>query len=264
MHRHLRTTLGVAALLALAACAREGVTPTTPTDSLDLAAALDPSVGAFAGQASLPGLTMEPASTYEGGVRASDQCAWSPDVRRIVCAPVIRNGLTITRSIVFLDAAGNPQPRRDETTVSSNTQVTVKGTTTTDRGSRTVDRSSSLTVSGLGRGATTHTLNGSESGTTTGTFTTHEGSATATETFTAATKDVVVPVPHARGSWPLSGTTTRTATLTLVRSGGPTRSTTISEQVTYTGTSVVNVVITRDGVTRTCTRNLETHTGTCR
>ena len=72
-----------------------------------------------------------------------------------------------------------------------------------------------------------------------------------------------MPVPHAPGSWPLSGTTTRTTTLTLTR-GTATRSTTVSEQVTFTGTSVVNVTITRDGVTRTCTRDLATRTGTCK
>jgi hypothetical protein len=264
MHRALRIT-GATALLALAACAHEGAAPTTPPDDAGLlaAAAVDLSVGAAAGQASLPGLTMEPASTYDGALRGSDQCTYVPDVGRVVCAPVTRNGLTFTRSIAFHDAAGQPQPRRDSTTASVNTQVGVKGTTTTDRGTLAVDRSSSLTVSGLGRDATTHTLNGSESGTTTHAFTTKDGNATATETFTAATKDVVVPVPKTRGSWPLSGTTTRASTLAITR-GTMTRSMTMSEQVTFTGTSVVNVTLTRDGVTRTCTRDLATHMGTCR
>ena len=264
MYRALRTTLGAAALLALAACAREGAAPTTSPDGADLlaAAAIDGSIGADAGQASLPGLTMEPASTYEGSLRETDQCAYVADVGRVVCAPATRNGLTFTRSIAFLDAAGQPQPRRDSTTASVNTQVGVKGTTSSDRGTLTVDRSSSLTVSGLRRGATTHTLNGSESGTTTRTFTMQDVTATATESFTAATKDVVVPVPQSRGSWPLSGTATRSSTLTVTR-GTTTRTMTWSEQVTFTGTSVVNVTITRDGVTRTCTRDLATRTSTC-
>jgi len=264
MNRSLRTTLGAGSLLLLAACGREGAVQTTSPDDSDLlAAAVDPSIGAAAGQASMPGLTMEPATTYEGSVRGSDQCTYSSDIGRIVCAPVTRNGLTITRSMAFLDAAGTAQARRDASTVLANTQIGVKGTTTTDRGSLTVDRSSSLTVSGLGRGATTHTLNGSESGTTTHAFTTRDGSATATDAFRSETKNVVVPVPQARGSWPISGTTTRTSTLTFAR-GSNTRSTTMSEQVTFTGSSVVNVVITRDGVTRTCTRDLASHTGSCR
>lgn len=265
MQRTLRTTLGAALLLAVAACARDGAVPATSPDDASLlsAATTDPSVGAISGQASLPGLTMEPTSTYSGNIAGSDQCTYSADVARIVCAPVIRNGLTITRSIAFYNAADQPQLRRDATTASSNVQVGVKGTTTTDHGTRTVDRSSSLTVSGLGRAATTHTLNGSETGTSTGEFSTKDGSATVTETFTSAATNVVVPVPHAPGSWPLSGSTTRTATLTLTR-GTATRSTTVSEQVTFTGTSVVNVTITRDGVTRTCTRDLATRTGTCR
>lgn len=265
MQRTFRTTVGAALLLVVAACARDGAVPATSPDDASLLAspAMDPSIGAISGQASLPGLTMEPASTYSGSIAGSEQCTYSADVGRIVCAPVIRNGLTITRSIAFYNAAGQPQPRRDATTASSNVQVGVKGTTTTDRGTRTVDRSSSLTVSGLGRAATTHTLNGSETGKSTGEFNTKDGSATATETFTSATTNVVVPVPHAPGSWPLSGTTSRTSTLTLTR-GSATRSTTVSEQVTFTGTSVVNVTITRDGVTRTCTRDLATRTGTCK
>ena len=73
---------------------------------------MDPSIGTISGQASLPGLTMEPASTYAGSLASSDQCTSSADVGRIVCVPVIRNGLTITRSIAFYNAAGQPQPRR--------------------------------------------------------------------------------------------------------------------------------------------------------
>lgn len=254
--------LGSAALLATA-CAKDSPAPTAaPDDAGLLAAAVDPSLGATAGQATLPGLTMEPATTYEGSVSGANVCTWSADAGRIVCPPVTREGLTITRSIAFYDAAGHAQTHRDSTTVSSNTQVAVKGTTTTDKETRVVDRSSSLTISGLGRGATTHTMNGTESGTVTRTITSTEGTATIAETFTAATKNVVVPVPQSRGSWPLSGTATRSSTVTLTR-GGATRTSTRSETVTFTGTSIVNVVITRDGATRTCTRDLAAHTQTC-
>ena len=263
MHRPLRIMLGGAALAALAACAHETGSPTATPDDTDLltATAIDPSLGAEAGQASLPGLTLDRTSTYQGSLAGSDQCTYSAPLGRLVCPPVTRNGLTIARSIAFYDADGTPQSHRDLTTRSVNTQVAVKGTVTTERATLAIDRASSLTVSGLGRGATTHTLNGEETGTSDGTFTAAAGTLTWHESFTVATKNVVVPA-EVRNGWPLSGTTTRTATTTLTR-GAATRTSTSSEQVTYTGTSVVNVTITRDGVTRTCTRDLATRPGSC-
>jgi hypothetical protein len=138
----------------------------------------------------------------------------------------------------------------------------VKGTITTRKGPVTVDRSSSLTVSGLGRGAATHTLNGSEEGTSTGTFTTPKGTVASAEKFAATTKDVVVRA-DAKHAWPLSGTTSRSATVTTSLAGAPSRTHTSSETVTYNGTSVVNVTLVRDGKTRNCTRNLASRKLTC-
>jgi hypothetical protein len=219
---------------------------------------VDPAFGAAPEQASLPGLTMDASATFGGAPDArGGACAYAAPAGRFVCEPVVRGGLTVTRSYALYDAAGRPQARRDEATRSVNTEVGVAGTTTTDRGSATVDRASSLTVSGLGRGAATHTLNGHESGKTTGTFTGERGTTTVTETFTASTKDVVVPVPRARDTWPLSGTTTRAFSVVVTGPAGVAMRTSAgSEQVTFTGTSVVNVAITRDGVTRNCTRDL--------
>ncbi len=212
----------------------------------------------------MPGLTMLPSATFDAAVGPSDQCAYSASAGRVVCAPVTRNGLTITRSIGFYDATGKAQPRRDASTASANTQVTVKGTTTTERGTFTIDRASSLTVSGLGRDATTHTLNGGERGSSSGTVTTADGVVTVSEASAAVTKDVVVPVPVARGSWPLSGTVSRSSTVSISRGSGPVRTIATTEQVSFTGTSDVNVTVTRNGVTRTCTRDLATHGTSCK
>lgn len=265
MQRPLRIILSGAAALALAtACGHDSAAPTAvgPDDDPSEVLAADPMLGAAPGQATLPGLTMAPEATYQGSVSAGDRCTYSASAGRLLCDPVTRNGLTVVRSVAFYDAAGLPQQRRDSTTRSTNTQVSVKGTTTTAKGTILVDRTSSLTVSGLGRGAATHTLNGTESGTTTGSITTSKGTVTVSETFQAATKDVVVRA-EGRSAWPLSGTTTRTATTTTTAAGAATRTSTSSEQVTYTGTSIANVVITRNGVTRTCKRDLVAHTLSC-
>lgn len=259
----LRATLAGAAVALLAsACARD-TTPTAAVSDLSLLAP-DPSVGATSGQASLPGFTMSGDLTYQGSLDASSSCSWSATDGRVECAPVSRNGLTITRSYAFYTVAGTAQPARDSLTRSVNTQVSVKGTTTTPRGAMTVDRSSSVTVSGLARDAATHTLNGTETGTTSGTVTTDQGaSATVNEVFSSITANVVVPKPFSATSWPLSGTTTRSSTLTVTRSGA-TRSSVATEQATYNGTSVIPVVLTRDGKSRTCSRDLAAHTTTCR
>lgn len=261
MKNVLRATMAGTALLVLAACAHD-TTPTATPDT-DLASlSLSPDVGAAPGQASLPGLMMSPDPTYQGSVSSADQCTWSATTGRVECAPVTRGGLTITRSIAFYDAAGAAQTHRDSTTRSVNTRVDVKGTVTTDKGTRTIDRSSSITVSGLGRESTRHTIDGTEHGTSSATLTTDRGTVTLSETFTASTAGLVVPAPFTAGSWPLAGTTTRQSTLTAT-GGSTTRSTSVSETVTYNGTSTATVVITRDGKTRNCTRDLSARTMTC-
>lgn len=262
-HRIILT--GAAVLATVTACAGDSVAPNTAADEADFAAitTIDPTLGAAAGQASLPGLTMEPEATYEGSVGANDRCSYVPADGRVVCTPVTRGGITITRSFAFHDAADAPQPSRDANTRSTNVQVGVKGTVTLPRGSLTVDRASSLTVAGLGPNTTSHTLSGTESGTSSGSFTTDRGTISWSETSSSTTRDVVVPVPLSRGSWPLSGTTTRTATVTITRPDADARTTTWSETVKFNGTKLVEVVIMRDGVTRTCTRDLTTHRLSC-
>jgi hypothetical protein len=251
-------------LVLAAGCSRDSTSPTdSAADSALLSdIAVDPTLSAAAGQASLPGLTMEPSTTYSGSVGATNPCSYTAQLGRVVCTPVVRHGLTITRSIAYNTAAGVAQPKRDADTRFATTWITVKGTITARKGTVAVDRASALTVSGLGRGAVTHTLNGSEGGTSTGTFATEKGTVTSAERFEAATTNVVVPA-DAKHAWPLSGTTSRSSTVTISVGGGPIRTHTSSETVTYNGTSVVSVTVVRDGKTSSCTRDLATHKLTC-
>lgn len=250
-----------AAALLLAgtvSCSTETVTP--PVQEVTITE-FEPTLGAMAGQASLPGLMMGPGFDLAG---ATAGCQWDATVSRVVCAPVTRNGLTIRRSFVFLDANGAPHARRDETTVASNTRVAVAGTVVGPRGSITVDRASTLTVSGLRPGSATHTLDGEESGTTSGTHSTDRGTVRSTETFHATTENVVVPVPRSPGAWPLSGTSTRRSTVTASREGSSeTRTRAFSQQVTFNGTRYVPVTLTLDGTTRQCTLDLAVHRTDC-
>ena len=260
-----RRSAAVFALLAVAACARDNA-PTATADASDLLAsvAVDPSLAAEPGQASLVGITLEPVTTFAGELTAATACTYSPVSMRVECPPVTRNGLTYTRSIAFYDAAGVAQPKRDDNTRSTNTRIAVTGSTTTPKGTLAVVRSSDLTVSGLGRASTTHTLNGLETGKTSGTLTTDKGSVVMTEEVSSRTENVVVPAPATAGSWPLSGSTTRSGTTSATRAAtSESRTSSWSETVTFTGTSVVKVVITRDGKTKSCTRDLAARTSTC-
>ena len=257
MPRLVRRLPAVLAFAALAACTTDAAAPTAPAESDAATLGVDgAAVGAVAEQASLPGLTMDALATFGGRPDArGDACVYAAASGRFVCEPVVRGGLTVRRSYAIYDGAGAAQTRRDATTASVNTEVAVAGTTALERGTVAVDRASTLTVTGLGAAAVTHTLNGRESGKTTASLASDRGAITVTTVFTAATRDVVVPVPRARDAWPLSGTATRTATVTTARPAGSITFT-VTEEVTFTGTSVVNVKVTRDGVTRSCTRDL--------
>lgn len=268
-------TACVVALAALASgCSHQETAPVAATKSAipDSAvfsqASVDPSLSATAGQASLPGLTMEPTTTYTGdaapaSTTTTNPCAYDASSGRVVCTPVVREGLTYTRSYAYYDTAGKAQPSPNAATRSMNTQISVKGTRTTAKGDTVaIDRSSNTTLSGLGKGAATHTINGTEHGTTTSSYTIFWGKVSATETFDVVTKDVVVQA-EAKSRWPLSGTTTRTSTTVATLEKTLTRTSTSSETVTYDGTNIAKVVIVRDGVTRNCTRDLSTGKNTC-
>lgn len=266
-------TACVVALTALASgCSHQDTAPaaatksTIPDSAVFSSASVDPSLSASAGQASLPGLTMEPTSTYTGDVApatTTNPCTYDASAGRVVCTPVVREGLTYTRSYAYYDTAGKAQPAPNAATRSMNTQIGVKGTRTTAKGDTvSIDRSSNTTLSGLGKGVATHTINGTEHGTTTSSYTIYWGKVSATETFDVVTKDVVVQA-EAKSRWPLSGSTSRTSTTVATLEKTLTRTATSSETVTYNGTSVVPVVIVRDGVTHNCTRDLSTGKNTC-
>lgn len=262
--RSVRIAIAVAFVASLAsACSHDSSAPLSPVDdALLAAAAVDPALTSAPAQATLPGLVADEANTFSATVSTADACTYTASIGRIVCTPVVRDGLTYSRSVAYYDAKGVAQPKRDLNTRSMNTQVTVKGTTTTKRGPLVVDRSSNLTVSGLGKGAATHTMDGTEQGTSVGTFTVDKVTVTSKEAFTSVSAAVVVPA-EGKTKWPLSGTTTRTWTQTVTREGGATRTSTSSESVTFNGTSTVPVSLTRDGKTKSCTKDLATGKLTC-
>lgn len=164
---------------------------------------------------------------------------------RFDCEPKTREGLTVTMSCTYKDAAGNTQTAYDAvTTASVAVHVDVKGTFDRGHMSGTVDRKSDLTVTGLAGAETKMTWNGSESGTMT-----HSHQAEGQETrrydmtFTGTTSNVVIPVPRTETSWPLSGTTTHQTTIKFTggEKGGTTEQRNVT--VTFNGTQFATVTV---------------------
>ena len=250
----------LAAFAAVAACTDSTGPTVAPDDDLS-----DFSVGVTGDQAGLPGIM-----TGSRGVPGTAGCTFNAATGRIECPPVTREGLTFVRSLQLLDAAGVPQAQRGDNVVSVNTKIDVTGTHTgRDNATFTVDRSSDMTVSGLGPTSNQLTHNGTEEGTITGTRT-HStlGQVNFSETFTHTTVNVVIPKPVLAFTgdrrrpdriFPVSGTSTRSVEVErTVVSSGETSEFSHSEIITFNGTAIVPVVVTRNGETRNCTRNLLT------
>ena len=194
-----------------------------------------------------------------GGDKAHSECTFSAATGRVVCVEVVHNGLTYNRSMAFRDAAGNAQPRRDSNTVSINRRQSVKGTTVRDSATVTIDRLSDFTVTGVQASSKQETRNGTESGTTTIVATTSAGKATSVMTFGDTVQNVVVLKPDSlvKQYWPSSGTIIRSLTGSRTHEGSTEqKSMSRREVITFNGTAVIQVTITINGVTRTCTRDL--------
>ncbi len=172
------------------------------------------------------------------------------------CNATTRNGLTVTRTIQLLDAAGHAQSAFDTATTNTITEkVTVAGTfTRRDSATSTVQEGSTRTVSGLASGSTQRTVNGTSAGTETTTGKDTAGTYTVARVAGDTTKDVVIPVATMANprTFPTAGTIIRAMQVTLTRTGKTPASASRREVITYNGTTTATLVITENGTTRTC------------
>jgi hypothetical protein len=241
MRANRRTVSLLAAFLGLAACS-DATSPRIVDDPL-----ADEATAMF---------DIGPAGTTTGGA-----CAYTDG--EFVCPSQSRDGLTMTRTFAFYDAAGNAQQRPDPiTTASHRTSITVTGTIRTPRGPATINRAGTMIISGLAGTETTHTLNGTEGGSIVAENKTPTGQTfTTTTTIHDTTSNLVVPVGPAAGPaqrWPLSGFRVHTSTTDITGINRPAVFTAITTRIkeTFNGTSIVTVEITTPAGTRTCTRDL--------
>ena len=182
-------------------------------------------------------------------------CTFNAASGRVECAPITFGGITITRSVGFMDAAGHAQQAFDSLTNAIDTRVTVKGSIThRDSDVTTFDNASDRSVAGLLKGSKQRTINGTSGGVETTTGKDTAGAFTATRSIGDTTKNVVVPVPTTMMFFtvPTAGTIIRAMNASLARPGKTTLTASRREVITYNGSDTATVVITQNGSTKNC------------
>ena len=200
------------------------------------------------------------------GLISLSLCTYSSSTGTFTCPATTRNGVTVTRTVKLLDAAGNAQSAYDTATTNTVTeQVTVSGSfTRRDSATTTVQHASTRTVSGLARGSTQRTINGTSAGAETTVGKDTAGTFTVSRTAGDTTKNVVIPVATSTTpTYPTAGTIIRAMQITVTRTGQTPASASRREVITYDGSATAKLVITENGTTRTCTLPLPFGRPTC-
>jgi hypothetical protein len=181
------------------------------------------------------------------------ECSYSAGTGVVTCTST-REGLSVLRTYAFKTAAGTAQPRPDSTTHSVATHTEVNGTITRrDSVTAAVHHVSDRTVTGLEKGSTQRTVNGSSAGTESLSGKDSAGVAfTASRAVSDSTVGVVIPIQEGRPSYPTAGTIVRNMTVSVTRAG-QTATRTRREVITFDGDNTATLVITVNGQTRTCT-----------
>jgi hypothetical protein len=161
---------------------------------------------------------------------------------RFTCPPNRANGLTITRTVAFFDAADAVQQAYDaELTARIEIDAALEGDVTRGPWTASIERTRDFTFTGLAGTETSRTLNGtSTSDASRSRIAGESGTRSYEMSETAAFVNVVIPV-RAEGvaPWPLSGTVTRVVTV-IPNGGSPVTRTVI---ITFDGTSTPDATV---------------------
>jgi len=184
----------------------------------------------------------------------SGNCAYDGSTGRVACAPENKDGLTITRSAAYTDAAGNTQQTFDSITTNAiNSQVQVSGTREGRNGNTsTVEHSSDRTVSGLAQGSSQRKVDGTSAGKETTAGSDSTGTFEAVRIIGDTIQGVVLPVSSDGESYPTAGTIIRSMQVTVTYQGQSPTASSRREVVTFDGSNTASVVITTDGQTQSC------------
>ncbi len=188
-----------------------------------------------------PGLGLR-GIVFPALVGGRPDCPRTQDV--FLCDPIQRDGIDYTRAITYLDESGDAQDGYDEnTTASIEYQITVHGERGREGWSATIDRTRNFTVTGLLDGTGTAMWNGTSAGTLSRSRHIDGGlSRTYDVTSTGIVTDVVIPFPRTDDAWPLSGTITRSISMTLTN-GEDTRTREREVTIEFNGGPEVTVTV---------------------
>jgi hypothetical protein len=201
-----------------------------------------------------------------GPIRSDDSsCTFSSSTGLVTCTFTTHDGLTVTRVSKYTTTAGQVQEKRDSTTNTVATTVTVSGTATRrDSSKSVVSESSNQTITGLAKGSTQRTVDGASAGTENTTGTSSQGAFTAKRVAGDTIKGVVIPVPTSTTpTYPTAGTVIRAMNATVTITGQSPTTSSRREVITYDGSATAKVVITQDGTTQNCTLPLPRGHLTC-
>jgi hypothetical protein len=179
---------------------------------------------------------------FPGLIGNKPDCPMTQDM--FLCDPIEREGIEYTRTITYMNSAGDPQGSYDEaSTASIHYEISVVGRRARERWSADINRQRSLTVTGLLDGVGEVTWNGTGTGTVLRSRHIDGGDV---RTYNVASSDqvneVVVPYPREDDSWPITGSITKSMTMTRTSDeGDETRTRTAS--LAFNGTSVVEVTV---------------------
>ena len=180
-------------------------------------------------------------------------CVFSSTTGIVTCGPVTRGGLTLLATAQITTANGTAQSKIDSTTNKVVLTSEVSGTKTRrDSATSEVAHKSTRTITGLAKGSTQRTVDGTSVGTEKTKGTTDAGAFEAIRTVNDTTSGIIIPLVDGRPTYPTAGRVSRNMTATITVNGGTT-SHARSEIVTYDGTATAKVVITQDGVVKNCT-----------
>ncbi|MBC8089208.1 MAG: hypothetical protein H7Z40_18235 [Phycisphaerae bacterium] len=189
-----------------------------------------------------------------GNAGVDSTCVYSAATGDVTCAPVTRNGITVTRIASYKTSSGVAQAKPDSTTNYARVRTTATGTRIRrDSATAVVNHTSDRTVTGLAVGSASRTVNGTSSGTENTTGTSTGGTFTSVRIAGDTVKALIIPLQDGKPTYPTSGSVTRHSKVTVTIAGGTPEVSDRREVITYNGTASATLVITENGVTKNCT-----------
>jgi hypothetical protein len=217
-------------------------------NDLDVIGSAEATIGFQVSPAGVSGVSLSvTGSEVMAGFAPATGCTLNATSGRFECPPVTNNGLTLTRSFAFFNAAGQALSKWNDTTVASvNVTTTESGVRANTTGADTISGSRNMTVSGLAGHNTTRTWNGTGSRSVGGYFTDSAASRVYDHTENATFTNVLITIPRSTNPYPTSGSVSRQVTAAgTVTKGGKSKSfsATRTVTVTFNGTEFVPMMI---------------------